>query len=70
MLSKVTDDAHCLMNRSVSPCDPAQMLRAALDNGLNARPSYLEVFMPDIMNPQLQSIIAYAHRRLTKENDP
>jgi hypothetical protein len=41
-------------------------LRAAVVKAVNARAKFLEIYEPDITNPQLRSTIAYAHSHLLR----
>jgi hypothetical protein len=64
MLWSATKDAGCRMNGHRSPCDPRVVLLEAVDRGLASGASFLEVYLSDIMNPQLRGVIASAHRDL------
>jgi hypothetical protein len=52
------------MNRSIAPCDPPKVLRAAIDRGIAARASFLEIYAEDCENPEMQPILAAAHQLL------
>lgn len=64
MAWNVTNDTQCRMNHFQKPCDPRQMLASAVNRGINAHASYLEIYIPDLLNPTLQGVIADAHSRL------
>jgi hypothetical protein len=64
MLWRVTDDPTYRMNQGV-PVDPVTALQTAVDNGAAAGARYLEIYYADIVNPDLQDVIASAHDRLT-----
>ncbi|HVN27241.1 MAG TPA: beta-galactosidase [Candidatus Binataceae bacterium] len=68
MAWKVTDDPACRMNHFTRPCDPGLMLEAAIDRGIEAGASYLEIYQADLLNRSLNQIIAKAHRRLHESN--
>lgn len=65
MLWSASDDPHCRMNHFAAPCDPRTILQSAINRGLAAGSSYLEIYVPDIENPALRSVLADAHSRLT-----
>jgi hypothetical protein len=64
MLWFVTDDSTYRMNHGI-PIDPATELQTAADNGVAAGARFLEIYYADIVNPDLQDVIATAHDRLT-----
>jgi len=66
MLWNATDDPHCRMNHFATPCDPRAILQSAINRGLSAGSSYLEIYLQDVENPALRSVIADAHSRLTE----
>ncbi len=63
MAWKATGDPTCRMNGFQRPCDPRQMLQAAIDRGIEAGAEYLEIYQADLLNPGLDSIIGDAHQR-------
>jgi hypothetical protein len=63
----VTNDRTCRMNHFQQPCDPQQMMQGTINHGLSSGAQYLEIYMIDVLNPQLSGILAEAHRRLTAE---
>jgi glycosyl hydrolase family 42 (putative beta-galactosidase) len=65
MAWRVTDDPTCRMNHFQRPCDPHEMLQASVGRGIEAGAKYLEIYIPDLLNPQLTDVITEAHRRLT-----
>jgi len=65
MLWRVTGDRNCRMNRRVTPCDPHAVLEAAVNRGIDAGALYLEIYAADILNPNLQDILAGAHQKLS-----
>lgn len=64
MLWEVTGDRGCRMNHGRKPCDPHAVLQAAVDRGLDSGARFLEIYTSDILNPQLQDVLARAHSRL------
>lgn len=68
MLWEVTHDPRCRMNGGVSPCIPQVVLRSAFDRGIQCGARYLEVYLPDVLNPALGSVIAQAHQELTAKS--
>jgi hypothetical protein len=64
MLGEVTRDPTCRMNRGMRPCDPPQVLRSAVERVLAAGARFLEIYAVDIVNPELEEALAYAHRSL------
>ena len=64
MAWQVTDDPSCRMNRFQRPCDPRRTLQTSINNGINSGAKYLEIYIADLLNPQLSEVIAYAHGRL------
>jgi hypothetical protein len=66
---QATNDPKCRDNGFQQPCDPATMLRKAVDLGITNGARYLEIYTADLVNPQLQDIVANAHRRLIS-SDP
>lgn len=61
----VTNDRQCRMNHFQQPCDAQQMMQATVNMGIESGAKYIEIYGPDVMNPQLQGILAEAHKRLT-----
>jgi len=61
MLWSATEDPQCRMNHRVRPCDPHAVLQAAVDRGLNSGAKFLEIYIEDVRNPQLQDVLAKAH---------
>jgi hypothetical protein len=71
MLWSVSKDRECKMNHRIAPCDPGTVLGKALDNGINAGASYIEVYAVDVLNPSLQRVLADARSRmLARPNVP
>jgi hypothetical protein len=68
MLWRVTGDPSCRMNRRITPCDPHAVLQAAVNRGIDAGALYLEIYVADILNPNLQDILAAAHQRLSSRS--
>lgn len=64
MLAKITGDSSCRMNNNNSPCDPHAVLQAAVNQGIDSGALYLEIYLQDIHNPNLQDVLAQAHSRL------
>ena len=64
MLWNATNDKSCRMTHKVRPCDPLPTLKTAIDKGLGAGAQFLEIYDADIVNPQLQGLIAQTHARL------
>jgi len=64
MLWSVSGDSRCRMNHFEAPCDPHQVLQAALSRGVDAGATYIEVYIPDLLNPQMQDVLAQAHASL------
>ena len=65
MLWFVTGDTTYRMNNGV-PGDPQMILRSAIDNGINAGASYLEIYPADISNPDFQDILSHGHQRINQ----
>jgi hypothetical protein len=63
MLWNVTGDPQCRMGGN-GACDPAPVLRGAVTRGIDTGASYLEIYLRDLLNPELQPIIAEAHQHL------
>jgi len=61
MLWSATDDPQCRMNHRVRPCDPHTVLQAAVDRGLDSGAKFLEIYIEDVLNPQLQDVLGKAH---------
>jgi hypothetical protein len=71
MAWRVTGDPSCRMNLFQRPCDPRSTLQTSINIGINSGAKYLEIYIADLMNPQLNEVIVDAHRRLTsKANKP
>jgi hypothetical protein len=68
MLWSVTGDRTCRMNRHVTPCDPRTTLASAIDRGIGASGKYFEIYTADVINPQLQDVLANAHARLASRS--
>jgi Beta-galactosidase len=66
MVWAATGDSSCRMNRYQKPCEPRMVLRSAVDRGIAAGASFLEIYIADILNPELQDVLAMAHRRLAR----
>lgn len=66
MLWSATGDPQCRMNHRERPCDPHAVLKAAVDRGLDSGARFLEIYIPDVLNPQLQDVLAKAHRIPTR----
>ena len=64
MLWSVTKDPRCRMNGGRMPCDPHAVLQAAVDRGIDSGARFLEIYIPDLLNPDLQDVILRAHNRL------
>jgi hypothetical protein len=64
MAWSATDNATCKMNGGVAPCNPHDVLQAAIARGVESGAVFLEIYTLDILNPNLQDIIASAHSRL------
>jgi hypothetical protein len=64
MLWFVTNDNTCRMNHFVAPCDPRTDLQGAINLAVQSGGTYLEIYLPDILNPALADIIASAHTQL------
>jgi hypothetical protein len=64
MAWSATDNATCKMNGGVAPCNPHDVLQAASARGVESGAVFLEIYTLDILNPNLQDIIASAHSRL------
>lgn len=64
MLWYVTGDKTGRMNNWVTPFDPHAVLAAAVAKGIAAGARYLEIYQPDVLNNQLQDVLADAQRRL------
>jgi hypothetical protein len=56
------------MNRHVTPCDPRTTLASAIDRGIGAEGKYFEIYTADVINPQLQDVLANAHARLASRS--
>ena len=63
MAWRVTNDPTCRMNNFERPCDPHTMLQLAVNRGIDAGAIYLEIYMVDLLNPQLDDVVADAHAR-------
>jgi hypothetical protein len=68
MAWRVTNDPSCRMNDFRQPCDARQQLQEAIDRGIGEGAQYLEIYLADLLNPQLQDVIASAHNRLHRGN--
>ena len=64
MLATATNDPSCRMNNGVSPCDPATVLGKAIDNGIANGARYLEIYVGDVDNPNLQALMESTQKRL------
>jgi len=64
MLSSVSHDPQCHMNRGMTPCDPHEVLQAAVNRGIDSGALFLEIYTDDIQNPRLQDILQQGHARL------
>ena len=64
MLTNVTHDPQCHMNRGRTPCDPHEVLQAAVNRGIDSGALFLEIYTDDIQNPRLQDILQQGHARL------
>lgn len=64
MLLGVTNDRACRMNRGMRPCDPHEVLQAAVNRGIESGAAFLEIYIEDIQNPRLQDVLQQAHTRL------
>src|SRR6266481_684752 len=64
MAWRVTDDSSCRMNHYQRPCDPHTMLQLAVNRGIESGAIYLEIYLADLLNPQLNDVIADAHARI------
>ncbi|MGD0073472.1 MAG: beta-galactosidase [Candidatus Binataceae bacterium] len=64
MLWWVTGDKNCRMNHKIQPCDPRTVMQAAINRGIDAGAIYLEIYTQDILNPNLQDLLASTHQRL------
>ncbi len=69
MLWAASGDPRCRMNHFMTPCDPYQVLKESVNRGIRARASFLEIYVPDLLNPALSGIIADAHTRLTARTE-
>ena len=65
MLWAATGDRSCRMTHKVKPCDPSTTLKAAIDRGIEAGAQFLEIYNADILNPELQGLLAQTHERLS-----
>lgn len=63
MAWRVTNDPTCRMNHIERPCDPHAMLQLAVNRGIKAGAMYLEIYIADLLNPQLNDVIANAQAR-------
>ncbi|HZP44631.1 MAG TPA: beta-galactosidase [Candidatus Binataceae bacterium] len=63
----VTNDPKCRMNHFQQPCDAQQMMQSTVNRGIESGAKYIEIYGNDVMNPQLQGILAEAHRRLDSQ---
>ena len=64
MLWEVTQDPGCRMNGGLSPCNAALVLQNAFNRGIGCGAQYFEVYLPDVLNPDLADEIAQTHHRL------
>ena len=64
MAWRVTNDPTCRMNNFERPCDPHAMLQLAVNRGIDAGAIYLEIYIIDLLNPQLDDVVADAHARV------
>lgn len=67
MLWSATGDRQCRMNHGASPCDPRSVIEQAISRGIGSGASFLEIYIPDILNPDLEEVIAHAHTRVERE---
>ncbi|HTY55469.1 MAG TPA: beta-galactosidase [Candidatus Binataceae bacterium] len=65
MLWNASDDPMCRMTHKVQPCPPGPTLKAAIDRGIAAGAKFLEIYSQDVQNPELQSLLAQTHQRLS-----
>lgn len=65
MLWFVTNDLTCRMNGRVKPCDPATVLKEAVEIGARYGLLFQEIYQQDILNPALADVIRYAAELLT-----
>jgi PKD repeat protein len=63
MLWRVTNESTGRMNNYVTPFDPSAVLQAAVDKGLAANARFLEIYQLDILNADLQGVLANAQSR-------
>ena len=68
MLWSVTGDQQCRMNHHVTPCDPRATLDSAIDRGIAAGAEYLEIYAPDVVNPELRGLLINARARLSSRS--
>jgi hypothetical protein len=68
MAWNVTDDKACRMNGLQTPCDPRSMLQASMDRGIKAGAIYLEIYIADLLNSQLNDIITDTHQKLISKD--
>jgi hypothetical protein len=64
MAWQASDDRRCRMNGGKSPCDPREVLGAAIERGIASGASFIEIYSSDIQNPRLSDIITAAQSRL------
>lgn len=65
MVWSVTDDPSGRMNGHHPGYDPATVLKDTVNDALAGGLDFLEFYLNDIQNPDLSSVIAYAHNGLT-----
>jgi hypothetical protein len=70
MVWAATGDPSCRMNRYHRPCEPRRVLQLAVERGIAAGASFLEIYVADILNPEVHDVLAMAHRRLTRNASP
>jgi hypothetical protein len=66
MVWSASDDPRCRMNGGLNPCDPSATLAAATDRGLDTGARFLEIYLADLLNPQLQPVLKRTHERLLR----
>jgi len=70
MLAAVTGDEGCRMNGKVAPCDPAAVLRQAVEVGGAYGTHYQEISERDLVNPELEGVVRYAADLLSVPTPP
>jgi hypothetical protein len=68
MLVAASRDKRCHLTNGREPCDPHETLQASMNAAIQSGAHYVEIILPDVLDPRLQDVLADAHRRLTSSS--